>query len=187
MSARSPTIADFYAPLTRQFLADPRRTDDPILDQLLELARPADTWLDIGAGAGRYALPIALGVHEVIALDPSAGMLAALREQSASAGIANVRTVEVRWPPDALTEAAGIVADVSLIASVGHDIEGDRRVPGRDGGGEHAPLRGRDVGAPALGGRRAILATHPRRGADHPAIPPGACSSCFMPGAAGWT
>ena len=114
---------DFYAPLTRQFLADPRRTDDPILDQLLRLARPADTWLDIGAGAGRYALPIALGVREVIALDPSAGMLTALREQSASGGIANVRTVEARWPPDTLTEAAGIVADVSLIASVGHDIE----------------------------------------------------------------
>jgi molybdenum cofactor cytidylyltransferase len=119
-----PDGADFYAPLTQQFLADPRRTDDPILDLLLRLTRPEDTWLDIGAGAGRFALPIALGVREVIALDPSAGMLAALREQSASGGITNVRTVEARWPPHVGTEAAGIVVDVSLIASVGHDVEG---------------------------------------------------------------
>jgi molybdenum cofactor cytidylyltransferase len=119
-----PDGADFYAPLTQRFLADPRRTDDAILDQLLRLARPGDTWLDIGAGAGRFALPIALRVREVIALDASAGMLAALREQSASGGIANVRTVEARWPPDAGTEAGGVVADVTLIASVGHDIEG---------------------------------------------------------------
>ena len=119
-----PDDADFYAPLTQRFLADPRRADDPILDQLLRLTRPGDTWLDIGAGAGRFALPIALGVSEVIALDPSAGMLAALREQSASGGITNIRTVQARWPPNAGTRAAGIVADVSLIASVGHDIEG---------------------------------------------------------------
>ena len=38
-----------------------------LLDILLSLARPGETWLDIGAGAGRYALPLALHVREVIA------------------------------------------------------------------------------------------------------------------------
>ncbi len=113
---------DFYAPVSRLFIADPRRTDDDVLDRLLPLARPADTWLDIGAGAGRYALPLALRVREVIALDPSPGMLDALREQAAEHGIANVRTIEGRWPVD---PAAGPppTADVALIANLGYDVE----------------------------------------------------------------
>ncbi len=119
----TPEPVDFYAPVTQVFIADPRRTDDAVLDHLLPLARPGDTWLDIGAGAGRYALPLALRVRRVIALDPSAGMLAALRAQAAEHGIANVRTVEARWPVD---PAAGSPpsADVALIANVGYDVEG---------------------------------------------------------------
>lgn len=119
----APDPVDFYGPVTGMFRADPRRTDDPVLDVLRSLVRPGETWLDIGAGAGRFALPIALLAGQVIALDPSAGMLAALREQAASAGIANVRTIESRWPLDPGREDAP-VADVSLIANVGHDTEG---------------------------------------------------------------
>ncbi len=113
---------DFYAPVSRLFVADPRRTDDEVLDHLLALARPGETWLDIGAGAGRYALPLALRVGAVIALDPSPGMLAALREQAAAHGIANVAAVEGRWPFDS---AAGQppAADVALIANLGYDVE----------------------------------------------------------------
>ncbi len=96
----TPEGGDFYAPVSRLFVADPHRTDDEVLDHLLPLARPNDTWLDIGAGAGRYALPLALRVREVVALDPSPGMLAALREQAAEHRIANVRAVEGRWPAD---------------------------------------------------------------------------------------
>ena len=116
----TPEAADFYAPVTQVFIADPRRTDDEVLDHLLALARPDETWLDIGAGAGRYALPLALRVRGVIALDPSPGMLAALREQAAEHGIANVRAVEGRWPVD---RAPGPTADVALIANLGYDVE----------------------------------------------------------------
>jgi cyclopropane fatty-acyl-phospholipid synthase-like methyltransferase len=49
--------ADFYAPVASAFRADPRRTDEPALEMLLGLVRPGDTWLDIGSGAGRYAMP----------------------------------------------------------------------------------------------------------------------------------
>ena len=121
-----PDGADFYARVTSMFRADPRRKDEPALDLLLALARPQDTWLDIGAGGGRYALPLALAVREVIAIDPSAGMLAVLRELMQEHGIANVRVVEGRWPPDgALAPQLGPlpIADVALIAHVGYDIE----------------------------------------------------------------
>jgi len=123
---------DFYAATSSLFVADPRRSDadDPALAQLRGLARPGETWLDIGAGAGRYALPLALIVRGVIAVDPSPTMVAGLRTGMAEHEIDNVRVVEGRWPlPGALppahpTDVAGpIAADVALIAHVGYDIE----------------------------------------------------------------
>ena len=73
---------------------DPHRTDDATLNGLLSLARRGDLWLDIGAGGGRYALPLALHVREVVAIDPSPAMLSVLREDAAAEGIANIRVIE---------------------------------------------------------------------------------------------
>ncbi len=119
-----PDGADFYAPVSGLFRADPRRTDDPSLDVLRAEVRPGETWLDIGAGAGRYALPIAADLApsggRVIALDPSAGMLDALRDLAAAFDIDNVDIHEGRWPPDDITPFR---ADVALIAHVSYDIE----------------------------------------------------------------
>src|SRR5512142_1745945 len=95
---RESSAGDFYAPVSSLFVADPRRTDEPVLDVLQALARPDSTWLDIGAGAGRYALPLALRVHQVIAVEPSAGMRRALRTGIDEHGLANVRVVPGTWP-----------------------------------------------------------------------------------------
>ena len=122
----TPDGRDFYATVSRTFVADPARDDDPVLEALLGIAQRGDTWLDIGAGAGRYALPLAHRVREVIAIDPSASMLAALSAGMTAHGIANIRAVEGRWPPDAALRAAlgpDPVADVALIAHVGYDVE----------------------------------------------------------------
>jgi CTP:molybdopterin cytidylyltransferase MocA/SAM-dependent methyltransferase len=122
-----PDGADFYAPVTGLFRADPRRTDEPVLDLLLGLVKPGETWLDIGAGAGRYALPIALALApsggRVIALDASPGMLDALLEIQSEHGVTDVEVVETRWPPsDGPLDR--FAADVALIAHVGYDIDG---------------------------------------------------------------
>jgi SAM-dependent methyltransferase len=108
---------DFYAPVAGLFRADLRRTDDPVLDLLRALVGPDQTLLDIGAGGGRFALPLALVAREVIAVDPSPGMLAILREGMAEHGIENIRPVDGRWPMQ------GLEADLALIAHVGYDIE----------------------------------------------------------------
>ena len=114
---------DFYAPVSALFVADPRRTGEPALQVLQTIAEPDETWLDIGAGAGRYALPLALRVRDVIAVEPSAGMRRALQSGMDEHGIGNIRVVAGTWP-EALGELGEApVADTALIAHVGYDIE----------------------------------------------------------------
>lgn len=120
---RETETPDFYAPVTNLFVADPRRTGEPALDALVRMSDPTETWLDIGAGAGRYALPLALHVREVVAVEPSGGMRRALRAGIAEHGISNVRVIAGSWP-DAVGELGPLPAvDVSLIAHVSYDIE----------------------------------------------------------------
>lgn len=114
---------DHYAPVAGLFRDDPRRSDDPVLDALLRRARADDTWLDVGAGAGRFAFPMALAVRQVIALDPSPAMVVALADGVREHGLGNVRVVEGRWPGSAATLAPLPCADGALIANVGHDTE----------------------------------------------------------------
>jgi SAM-dependent methyltransferase len=116
---REANPSDFYAPVAGMFRADPRRTDEPVLDHLLALVQPEDVVLDIGAGGGRYALPLALASREVIAVEPSDGMRQVLAASMAEFGIRNVQAVDGRWPAD----AAGIAGDVALISHLGYDVE----------------------------------------------------------------
>jgi SAM-dependent methyltransferase len=109
---------DFYAAVASDFRANPRRTDEPALDLLRSLVKPDETWLDIGAGGGRYALPLALVAREVIAVEPSEGMRSVLREGMAEHGISNIHIVPARWPMEAAPSA-----DVALMAHIGYDIE----------------------------------------------------------------
>lgn len=120
---RETQAGDFYAPVSSLFVADPRRTGEPALDALIASAGADETWLDIGAGAGRYALPLALVVREVIAVEPSAGMRRALRTGMGEHGIGNVRVVPASWPEGVEELGPLPAADVALIAHVGYDIE----------------------------------------------------------------
>ncbi len=122
-----PDGADFYAPSASLFRADPTRTDDPVLAALLALVRSGERWLDVGAGAGRFALPIARVLDRsggsVVALEPSGSMLEGLREIAEDYAIENVRTVEARWPPEDARSLSEFEADVALIAHVAYDID----------------------------------------------------------------
>ena len=59
--------------------------------------RPGDTVLDMGAGTGRLAVPIAGRVAHVTALDPSGGMLGILRDRMDREGRENYSCVQKRW------------------------------------------------------------------------------------------
>jgi SAM-dependent methyltransferase len=109
---------DFYAAVAPDFRASPHRTDEPTLEYLRSLVRPGETWLDIGAGGGRYALPLALSAKRVIAVEPSEGMRAVLQAGMTEHGISNIEIVPARWPMEGAPSA-----DVALIAHLGYDIE----------------------------------------------------------------
>jgi ubiquinone/menaquinone biosynthesis C-methylase UbiE len=110
--------ADFWKDMAKVFRADPRRSDDRVLDALQALVQPGETWLDVGAGGGRFALPLALKVRRVIAVEPSDAMRGVLREGMTEHGIANIDVIEGRWE-----HVEAPVADVALIAHVGYDID----------------------------------------------------------------
>ena len=84
------------------------------LSYLLSLVRPDDAWLDIGAGAGRLAIPLAGVARRVVAVDASPTMQAALAEQARTAGLA-IDIRPGRWP----AAAADLpVVDVTLAANM---------------------------------------------------------------------
>jgi SAM-dependent methyltransferase len=105
---REASAADFYAPIAGMFRADPRRRDEPTLEALRELVQPTDTVLDIGAGGGRYALPLALVAREVVAIEPSDAMRRVLADGMAEYDIRNIREVS---------------GDVALMSHIGYDVE----------------------------------------------------------------
>ena len=113
-----PSSGDHYAPIASVFRADPNREGDATLDALRELARPDDVWVDVGAGAGRFALALARSVREVIAIEPSAAMRAEFEALRAEHGIENARALDQRWPTDEPPRG-----DVAMISHVGYDIE----------------------------------------------------------------
>lgn len=53
--------------------------------------------LDIGCGPGVYALPMALKVKEVVALDSAEKMCAVLAEKAKEAGLSNIATLVLPW------------------------------------------------------------------------------------------
>ncbi len=71
---------DTWNQLAAQFKADPHRTDDAVVEELRSRMVPGETLLDVGAGGGRLALPLALTCATVTAVEPSPSMCAVLRE-----------------------------------------------------------------------------------------------------------
>ena len=107
---------DYYAPVAGRFR--PGQPSAAESDVLASLSRREDSWLDIGAGGGRFALPLSRRVRRVIAIEPSPAMRRVLAEGVAAADATNVSVHDVRWPAAAWTEQA----DVALAAHCLYDI-----------------------------------------------------------------
>ena len=86
---------------------------DPVVGRLRRLAGRGATVLDVGAGAGRFALGLAPYVREVTAVDASAGMLRQLRRRARTLGVDNIHCVQGRWE-----EVDVLPADLAFAAYV---------------------------------------------------------------------
>jgi SAM-dependent methyltransferase len=116
-----PQDDDWWSSLAGGFRADPKRTDDQVADLLCGWVTPETTVLDVGGGAGRYALPLALRCRHVTVVDPSPAMIAQFREGAKEARIENVTAVEAGWM-QAEVEAADLVLCANVVYGVA-DIE----------------------------------------------------------------
>ena len=100
--------------------ADPRRPLEGNIKTLADLLEPSDTIVDVGGGAGRMSLPLALRCRSITNVDPSASMGAAFLANAKAAGIANVSLVTSDWlevdPPQ------GAIALVNHVTYLTRDI-----------------------------------------------------------------
>jgi SAM-dependent methyltransferase len=120
-AAQGIAEVDRWEILSPLFKANPHRTDDIEVNRLVREVTPAMTVLDVGGGAGRFALPLALRCRHVAVVEPSPSMGESLRQLAAEAQIDNVSLVAKRWE-----EAVVEPADVILSAHVIYMIEGIR-------------------------------------------------------------
>ncbi|MBA4181878.1 MAG: hypothetical protein C0506_14905 [Anaerolinea sp.] len=114
MARLSASSADRWASRASQFRLDPRRELEANTKAALALIRPDDVVIDVGGGAGRVALPVALHCTEVINVEPSIGMREQFDASAKEAGISNARCIDGGWP----SAAAGLSADVVMLANV---------------------------------------------------------------------
>jgi len=109
---------DWWAAQAERFHARTRHRPQPdaFLTEVLPFVAPGSTVIDVGAGTGRYALPLARTGAQVIAVDSSPGMLRYLRQDAESERLP-ITIVEGRWEA-----IEGPVADVAICAHVLYPI-----------------------------------------------------------------
>ena len=101
--------AERFARMARSLDAE----TDPFVNALRETLQPTDSVLDVGAGAGRYSLPIASRADQVTAVEPSSGMRDQLAQAATARGLRNLTIVPSNWE-DAEVETH----DVAFAANV---------------------------------------------------------------------
>ncbi|MBF8266921.1 MAG: SAM-dependent methyltransferase [Dehalococcoidia bacterium] len=123
-----------------------KERSDPLLDFVVGRLHQGDTALDIGAGTGSFAIPMARVARRVTAVEPSQSMAAILRENAAAQGLVNIDLVEARWedtevePHDVAVCSHAMYSSPDLVGFVGKMERSARstcfllmRVPSHDG------------------------------------------------------
>jgi 2-polyprenyl-3-methyl-5-hydroxy-6-metoxy-1,4-benzoquinol methylase len=99
--------------VAQRFRYDPYRSLDANLNIIASYVAPQDVLIDVGGGAGRICLPMALRCREGIVVDVSPAMEEVFQACTAAAGITNARFVRSDW-----LEAEALQGDIVVAASV---------------------------------------------------------------------
>lgn len=83
--------------IARVFRFDPNQVLDDNRAIIASYVRADDVLIDVGGGAGRVSLPLALRCRQTVTVDPSPGMRAEFEELAATSGIANARFDQTDW------------------------------------------------------------------------------------------
>jgi SAM-dependent methyltransferase len=83
---------------------------DPLLEHVLAGLTPETTVLDVGAGIGRWTLPMARRARRVTAVEPLPGMRRVLVERATAQGVDNLDVVDTPWLAAAVTPHDVVVA-----------------------------------------------------------------------------
>jgi len=68
-----------------------------ILDKMIRFLNSDSTVLDIGAGAGAYAVPLAKAARSVTVIEPSKGQTSRLLKRAERNGLDNIQVINKRW------------------------------------------------------------------------------------------
>ena len=109
--------SDFWARRAPRYLgyANVAVGESPLVRRVRSLLPAGGAVLDVGAGTGRYTLPIARFAGAIIAVEPSEDMSGRLADDAAAAGIGNITILPTGWLESAATTD---VADVVLCTHV---------------------------------------------------------------------
>jgi SAM-dependent methyltransferase len=119
--------ADVWKGRAKKFDAAVKRKasqPDPLRDFVLSKIDSGSTVLDIGAGTGSWALPLARIAGHVTAIEPSQAMAGVLQYNLQTEGLANVHIVHSRWeeaevePHDIALCSHGMYASPDLLGFV---------------------------------------------------------------------
>lgn len=109
--------ADFWQTLARRFRPQGDGAADATVAALAALVGPTERVIDVGAGGGRLAIPLASRCRELVAIEPSEAMRAVLAEELVRRGVTNVRVVAATWE-EAEVEPAELVFAAHVTYSV---------------------------------------------------------------------
>jgi SAM-dependent methyltransferase len=87
---------------------------DPLFALLTDALGSTGSLLDVGAGTGRYTLPLAARAGRVTAVEPSSAMRRHLAERVAAAGLTNVQIVPTTWE-EAVVEPHDVVLAAHIL------------------------------------------------------------------------
>ena len=111
-AALGRTSADYWSRRVGSGTSVLRRTaseDDPLLKVVLPHVTPHSTLIDVGAGAGRYAVALAPHLGRVVAVEPEAAMIPLLKAAINERGATNVEVLPAKWEDADIAPAESVI------------------------------------------------------------------------------